>query len=60
MTETLMTLAEVAELFKVTRRTVERWLTGDSPKLTRVNTPGGQPRVKESEVIALLARGGWL
>ena len=53
MNDRLMTIAEVAAFFRVDPKTVKRWLA--SGRLTRVNTPGGMPRIKESECTALLA-----
>lgn len=53
MKEQLLTVGEVAALFRVDPKTVTRWM--GSGRLTRVNTPGGMPRVKESECAALLA-----
>ena len=53
MNDRLMTIAEVAAFFRVDPKTVKRWLA--SGRLTRVNTPGGMPRIKESECAAPLA-----
>jgi excisionase family DNA binding protein len=52
MTERLLTISEVAALFRVDPKTVARWLAGG--RLTRVDTPGGKPRVRESECTGLL------
>ena len=53
MNERLMTVSEVAALFRVAPKTVTRWLANG--RLTRVSTPGGQPRIRESECLARLA-----
>jgi predicted site-specific integrase-resolvase len=53
MSERLLTIGEVAALFRVDPKTVARWL--GSGRLTRVNTPSGKPRIRESECAALLA-----
>jgi len=50
--ETLLTPAEVANLFRVDPKTVTRW--AKAGKLTSIRTLGGHRRYKESEVKALL------
>ncbi|MCX4912874.1 BldC family transcriptional regulator [Streptomyces sp. NBC_00687] len=51
-TESLLTPAEVAALFRVDPRTVTRW--AKAGKLTTVRTVGGMRRYVEDEVRALL------
>jgi excisionase family DNA binding protein len=50
--ETLLTPAEVANLFRVDPKTVTRW--AKAGKLTSIRTLGGHRRYKESEVKVLL------
>lgn len=51
-TESLLTPAEVAELFRVDPKTVTRWArTG---KLQAIRTLGGHRRYREADVMALL------
>jgi excisionase family DNA binding protein len=52
----LMTPAEVAALFRVDPKTVTRWAAAG--RLSRVRTPGGHGRFRESEVRALLRGSG--
>ena len=54
-TDTLLTAAEVADRFKVKRKTVWGW--GRSGRLTRVLTPGGHCRFRESEIRILILGG---
>lgn len=54
--ETLLTPAEVAELFRVDPKTVTRW--AKAGKLTAIRTLGGHRRYKSSEVRALLSKSG--
>jgi len=51
--ETLLTPAEVAALFRVDPKTVTRW--AKAGKLSAIRTLGGHRRYRESEVKALLA-----
>ena len=51
--EQLLTPAEVAQLFRVTPKTVARWAT--SGQLGSIRTPGGHRRFRETEVSALFA-----
>ena len=51
--EPLLTPAEVAEFFRVDRKTVTRWATNG--RLRFLRTPGGHRRFRESDVRALLA-----
>lgn len=51
--ETLLTPAEVAAMFRVDPKTVTRWAKAD--KLSSIRTLGGHRRYRESEVKALLA-----
>ena len=44
----LLTVAEVAHLFKVEARTVYRWIKTE--RLRAIKTPGGQHRVPAGEV----------
>ena len=55
-TETLLTPAEVAQIFRVDPKTVTRW--AQAGKLTSVRTPGGHRRYRESEVRGLLGGAG--
>ncbi|GGF44249.1 DNA-binding protein [Marmoricola endophyticus] len=50
--ETLLTPAEVAALFRVDPKTVTRW--AKAGKLTSIRTLGGHRRYVESEVRGLL------
>ena len=52
-TETLLTPAEVAAMFRVDPKTVTRW--AKAGKLTSIRTLGGHRRYRESEVRSLLA-----
>jgi excisionase family DNA binding protein len=49
----LMSPAEVAQVFRVTVKTVTRW--ADAGKLVTVRTPGGHRRFQRAEIDALLA-----
>ena len=51
-TETLLTPAEVAALFRVDPKTVTRW--AKAGKLSSIRTLGGHRRYRESEVRELL------
>ena len=51
--ETLLTPAEVASMFRVDPKTVTRW--AKSGKLGSIRTLGGHRRYREVEVRALLA-----
>lgn|GEM_PF-2438273 len=51
--ESLLTPAEVASLFRVDPKTVTRWAR--SGKLSAVRTLGGHRRYRESEVLHLLS-----
>ena len=55
--EALLTLTEVAALFRVDRLTVTRWARAG--KLPSLRTLGGHRRYRESEVRGLLGRGGY-
>lgn len=52
-TETLLTPAEVASLFRVDPKTVTRW--AKAGKLSSIRTLGGHRRYRESEVKSLLS-----
>lgn len=52
--ESLLTPGEVAELFRVSSKTVARW--AKAGKLTSIRTLGGHRRFSEAEVRALLAK----
>ncbi|MEV4096113.1 BldC family transcriptional regulator [Streptosporangium saharense] len=53
-TERLLTPGEVAHIFGVDPKTVNRWsLTGKIPSL---KTPGGQRRYRQSDIDALLGQ----
>ena len=49
----LMTPAEVAALFGVDPKTVQRW--AKTGRLSSIKTPGGHRRYRPTEVYALLA-----
>lgn len=51
-TETLLTPAEVAALFRVDPKTVTRW--AKAGKLSSIRTLGGHRRYRETEVRRLL------
>ena len=50
--QSLMTPAEVAQLFRVDPKTVTRW--ADAGKITAVRTLGGHRRYQREQVMALL------
>ena len=52
-TESLLTPAEVAAMFRVDPKTVTRW--AKAGKLSSIRTLGGHRRYRESEVRALLS-----
>ncbi len=52
-TSGLMTPAEVAALFGVDPKTVQRW--AKTGRLSSIKTPGGHRRYRAAEVYALLA-----
>jgi excisionase family DNA binding protein len=52
-TESLLTPAEVAAMFRVDPKTVTRW--AKAGKLTSIRTLGGHRRYREAEVKSLLA-----
>lgn len=52
MIDPLLTPGEVAVLFRVDPKTVNRWAAAG--RLSSIRTPGGQRRFRESEVRALL------
>lgn len=54
-TESLLTPAEVASLFRVDPKTVTRW--AKSGKLSSIRTLGGHRRYRETEVRELLSTG---
>ncbi|MGI8532508.1 MAG: BldC family transcriptional regulator [Geodermatophilaceae bacterium] len=53
--ESLLTPAEVASLFRVDPKTVTRW--AKSGKLSSIRTLGGHRRYREAEVRELLSTG---
>jgi excisionase family DNA binding protein len=53
MNEKLLTPGEVARLLRVDPKTVTRW--ANQGRITRVRTPGGHNRFRESEIRELLA-----
>ncbi|MBA3420255.1 MAG: BldC family transcriptional regulator [Geodermatophilaceae bacterium] len=53
--ESLLTPAEVASLFRVDPKTVTRW--AKSGKLSSIRTLGGHRRYREAEVRVLLSTG---
>lgn len=48
----LLTPAEVAAIFRVDPKTVTRWARAG--RISRIRTPGGHGRFRESEVRALI------
>lgn len=50
--ERLLTPGEVADMFRVSPKTVARWASAG--KITAVRTLGGHRRYRESEALALL------
>lgn len=50
--ESLLTPAEVARMFRVDPKTVQRW--ANAGKLSNTRTVGGHRRFRESEVRALI------
>jgi len=52
--DALLTPAEVAQLFRVSPKTVTRWARAG--KLTAMRTLGGHRRFRETEVRSFLAR----
>jgi excisionase family DNA binding protein len=54
--EKFLTPGEVARLFHVDPKTVNRW--GQQGKITGIRTPGGHRRYSEASVLALLNRAG--
>ncbi len=53
--DTLLTPAEVAQLFRVDPKTVTRWV--NAGRLSSIRTPGGHRRFHADEVLALLTSG---
>lgn len=51
--DNLLTAGEVANRFRVTRKTVTRW--ADAGKLSFVRTCGGHRRFFESEITSMLS-----
>ena len=51
--EPLLTASEVAQLFRVDRKTVSRW--AKTGKLAATRTVGGQYRFRETEVRSVIA-----
>lgn len=49
----LLTPGEVADMFRVSPKTVARWASAG--KITAVRTLGGHRRYRESEALALLS-----
>lgn len=52
MNEKLLTPGEVATLLRVDPKTVTRW--ANDGRISRLKTPGGHSRFRESEIRALL------
>ena len=52
VSESMLTPAEVAQLFRVDPKTVTRW--AKAGKLSSIRTLGGHRRYRESEVRAIL------
>lgn len=50
--DSLLTVGEVAALFRVDPKTVNRWAVAG--RIGSIRTPGGHRRYRESEVRALL------
>lgn len=55
-TDTLLTPAEVAALFRVDPKTVTRW--ANAGKISSIRTLGGHRRYRRDEVEELLKRAG--
>lgn len=53
--DTLLTPAEVAQLFRVDPKTVTRW--AQAGKLSSIRTLGGHRRYRHDEVMRLLEEG---
>jgi excisionase family DNA binding protein len=51
--DSLLTVAEVAALFRVSKKTVTRWVIAG--RLSCVRTPGGYPRFAESFIRQALS-----
>ena len=51
----LLTPAEVAAIFRVDPRTVGRWARAG--RISRISTPGGHGRFRESEIRTLIEGG---
>jgi len=49
----LLISSEVAEMFRVDVKTVNRWVK--LGKIPHIRTPGGHSRFRESEVLAILS-----
>ena len=47
----MYTVTEVAEIFKVSRNAVYKWIA--EKKLNTSKTPGGETRILESEIIKI-------
>lgn len=52
--EKIYTIQEVAEYFKVSKQTIHNWLY--LKKLSAIKTPGGELRIKESELKKFLGK----
>lgn len=51
----LLTASEVAELFRVDKKTVTRWAGAD--RIRYIRTPGGHVRFRTGDVLNLLSMG---
>jgi len=54
VSDRLLTPGEVARLFRVDPKTVNRW--ANAGRIGSLRTPGGHRRYREAEVLALLGR----
>ena len=56
MSDRLLTPSEVARMFRVDPKTVNRW--ANRGRISSLRTPGGHRRYREAEVLALLNGSG--
>ena len=56
MSDRLLTPSEVARMFRVDPKTVNRW--ANRGRISSLRTPGGHRRYREAEVLVLLNGSG--
>jgi excisionase family DNA binding protein len=56
VSDRLLTPSEVARMFRVDPKTVNRW--ANRGRISSLRTPGGHRRYREAEVLALLNGSG--